>query len=458
MKLWTGRLSDNMDALTAKVNNSLAFDQRLAQVDVQGSQAWSLALYRAGLLSAEELQDISSGLATIQGEFDTGRFIFKESDEDIHTAVERRLIELIGTPGFKLHTGRSRNDQVATDFCLWLKETAYPMLSSHLLDLQKTLVDRAELDFGIIIPGYTHLQQAQPILLSHWWLSYFWPFERDRKRLGYVLEETAGMPLGSAALAGTGFDIDRFKLANDLGFSEPSANSIDAVSNRDYAVAFLYWAALCGVHISRLAESLILYSSQEYGYLRLADSYVTGSSLMPQKRNPDILELARAKSAILTGELVGFLGVLKGLPSAYDKDLQEDKVPVFRVFDVLCLVLPVMSGMIRTLTVNSEKMRRAIDPQTAATGLADYLVRRGVPFREAYRAISLAVGRAEEMGIQLSELPLSEWQQFHSKFDNDVFECFNPEYAMMHHIAWGGTAPQAVKQQIAHAKNKLVVL
>ena len=329
MKLWTGRFSGSLDVLAARLNNSLPFDQRLALEDVRGSIAWARALARAGVLTEEEAGLILQGLETIQEEFNQAAFAYQDSDEDIHTAVERRLTELVGPVGGKLHTGRSRNDQVATDFCLWVQETALS-LEKDLQGLQSVLVQRAEKDWGVILPGYTHFQQAQPVMLSHWWLSHFWALQRDRQRLQAVYCAARVMPLGSGALAGTSFPIDRFALASDLGFDRPTPNSLDAIANRDFAVEFLFWAALTGVHLSRMAEALILYSTSEFGFIVLADEYSTGSSLMPQKKNPDPLELARGQSGGLIGRLTGLLTTLKGLPSAYDKDLQEDKVPVNR--------------------------------------------------------------------------------------------------------------------------------
>jgi argininosuccinate lyase len=454
MKLWTGRLSGSMDALAAQLNNSLPFDQRLAQVDVRGSMAWARALARAGIISEEEAGLILQGLETILEEFNQGTFEYQDSDEDIHTAVERRLTDRIGPVGGKLHTGRSRNDQVATDFCLWVQDTALD-LEKELVALQSVLVQRAEKDWGIILPGYTHFQQAQPILLSHWWLSHFWALQRDRERLQAVGRAARVMPLGSGALAGTSFPIDRFALAHDLGFDSPSPNSLDGVGNRDFAVEFLFWAALLGVHLSRMAEALILYSTSEFGFIILADEYSTGSSLMPQKKNPDPLELARARSGSLIGRLAGLLTTLKGLPSAYDKDLQEDKPPVFEAADALGLLLPVMGGLLTSLAVRGDWMRAAINPQVMATDLADYLVKRGVPFRQAHAAVGKAVRRADEMNVSLAVLPLEEWQTIQPAFASDLFEMFDPEVSVAQRIAFGGTAPKAVMEQLELAKKIL---
>jgi len=451
MTLYHGRLPGGLDPLAAQLNDSLPFDRALAQEDVRGSLAWAKGLAQAGVLTAAELNAITAGLEQIQGEFSSSAFIFQESDEDIHTAVERRLIELAGPVGGKLHTGRSRNDQVATDFRLWVVNATH-RLETHLVALQHTLAERAEQDFGVVLPGYTHTRQAQPVLLSHWWLSHFWALQRDQQRLVELRQRTRVLPLGCGALAGTTFPIDRFALAQELDFLSPSPNSLDAISDRDFAAEFLFWAALLGVHLSRLAEALIWYSSQEFGFITLADAYSTGSSLMPQKKNPDPLELARAKSGLLTGKLAGLLATLKALPSAYDKDLQEDKVPVFEASAILEVLLPVMGGVIATLTLHPERMRSVIDGQVLATDLADYLVQRGVPFRQAHGAVGQAVRRAEALGIPLPALPLEEWQAIHPAFAGDLFSTFDIDQSLARRAAWGGTAPQAVREQLAMVK------
>lgn len=451
MKLWGGRFSENLNQLAAKMNASLAFDQRLAEVDIQGSKAWAKALAGTGILDSDELGLLLQGLDKILQEFKDAQFTFTESDEDIHTAVERRLKELIGPTAGKLHTGRSRNDQVATDFRLWMLETISEM-DAQVRKLQVTLLERAERDIGVLLPGYTHMQQAQPLLLSHWWLWQFWMLQRDRDRLLSLSEETSVLPLGCGALAGSSFPVDRFALAEELGFRRPFPNSLDAISDRDFAAGFLFWAALLGVHLSRMAEALILYSSREFGFIRLSDAFSTGSSLMPQKKNPDLLELTRAQSGKLIGLLTGLLTVLKGLPSAYDKDLQEDKPAVFEAADRLADSLPVLSGLIESLEVNSARMRNALDAQMMATDLADYLVRKGIPFRQAHEAVGMAVQKAEADGIPLSGLPLKDWQEIHPAFAEDVFDSFSPEKSVEHRSAWGGTAPQAVLEQLAFAR------
>ena len=454
MKLWGGRFSGSQDALAAEYNNSLAFDYRLGAVDVRGSLAWARALRRAGILVEEEVDQIVSGLDAVQQELAAGSFIFQPSDEDIHTAVERRLVELVGPVGGKLHTGRSRNDQVATDFRLWVLE-AITRVQTSLRDVQAALVRRAEADHGLILPGYTHLQRAQPILLSHWWLGHFWPLQRDHQRLSDLQTRTAIMPLGSAALAGTPFAVDRQALAEDLGFTAASFNSLDAVSDRDFAVEFLFCAALIGVHLSRLAEMLILYATAEFGFIQLADAYSTGSSLMPQKKNPDPLELTRGKSGTLIGQLTGLLAVLKATPSAYDKDLQEDKLPVFQADSNLSQMLPVMAGLLDTLTVRRENLLAALDPAMLATDLADYLVARGIPFREAHRLVGQVVKKADDLELALDQIPLTELQVIHPAFQPDVSAVFDFPAAVARRAALGGTAPAAVEDQLEEAKRLL---
>lgn len=452
MKLWGGRFSGKLDPAAWQLNASLSFDQRLARQDVRGSLAWAHALQQVDIITSDECDQICSGLNAIASEFEQELFTFHESDEDIHTAVERRLGELIGPLAGKLHTGRSRNDQVATDLRLWLIDHI-PYLDAALSDLQKALLERAELDFGIMIPGYTHLQRAQPILLGHWWLSHFWPLQRDRERLDQMARRTSMMPLGAGALAGAPFPVDRQALAGALGFVEPSPNSLDAVSDRDFVAEFLFVATMIGLHLSRLAEMVILYSSAEFGFFVLSDQFSTGSSLMPQKKNPDMFELARGKAGTLLGKLVGLLATLKGLPSAYDKDLQEDKLPLFEAYDILVSLLPVLAGALRTLEVNPAGMRAAIDSAMLATDLADYLVDKGVSFRQAHQLVGQAVRAAADQGIGLDMLPLRVYQQISPSFADDVYKVFDPRQSISRRTAYGGTAPQAVREQLHLAQS-----
>jgi argininosuccinate lyase len=451
MTLWGGRFTGKPDPLAWTLNASLSFDRRLALQDVRGSIAWAGALETAGVLTHDECSQICVGLNTIQGEFGNGDFKYLESDEDIHTSVERRLGELIGPSAGKLHTGRSRNDQVATDLRLWLLE-AIQNLDTRLGDLQTVLVERAESDLDILLPGYTHMQRAQPILLGHWWLSHFWPFQRDRERLLQVRERTASLPLGSGALAGTAFPVDRAALANALGFSGPSPNSLDAVSDRDFAVEFLFCAALAGTHLSKLAESVVLFSSAEFGFFELSDAFSTGSSLMPQKKNPDVFELARGKAGTLLGYLMGLMATLKGLPSAYDKDLQEDKVPVFNAYDTLMAILPVLAAALRSLSLHPERMRTDIDPAMMATDLADALAQNGLPFRQAHNLVGQAIKLAGNLGKPLHALSQQEFQTLDPPQDVDISGVFNPQKSVARRNATGGTALEAVRIQLQSAK------
>ncbi|MCS6993828.1 MAG: argininosuccinate lyase [Anaerolineales bacterium] len=450
MTLWSGRFSGKLDAAAWLLNTSLPFDQRLAAQDVRGSIAWAGGLLQAGVLSQAEHAAIVTGLNQIAAELAQNTFTFHESDEDIHTAVERRLGELIGSTAGKLHTGRSRNDQVATDFRLWMLDSL-PLLVQAVTGLQSTLVALAEQHTETLMPGYTHLQRAQPITLAHWLMSHFWPLQRDKDRLTDLRDRVAVLPLGCGALAGTAFEIDRETLTMALGFDAPAPNSLDAVSDRDFAAEFLFCAALLGVHLSKLSEQMVLFTTPEFGFFELADAYSTGSSLMPQKKNPDLFELARGKTGTLIGLLTGLLATLKGLPSTYDKDLQEDKVPVFQAFDTLTLILPVLAGALETMTIHPQKMSAAIDSAMLATDLADYLVRKGVPFREAHAAAGKSVRVAAEKGVSLDELSLNEWQAI-GRFESDVYQVFDPLESIKRRNATGGTSPDSVKKQIAKAK------
>lgn len=451
MSLWSGRFHGKLDPQAWLLNASLPFDQRMAEQDVRGSIAWAGAIFKAGVLTETEHQALVAGLSRIADEFAKNAFAFDESDEDIHSAVERRLKELVGPVGGKLHTGRSRNDQVATDFRLWLLDHI-PALHAAICDLQSALIERAEADFGLLMPGYTHLQRAQPILLSHWWLSHFWALQRDVERLQDLTKRVAVLPLGCGALAGTPFDIDRDALAAALGFLSPSPNSLDAVSDRDFAAEFLFVAAMTGTHLSRFSENMVLFTTAEFGFFELSDAYATGSSLMPQKKNPDMFELGRGKAGTLLGLLTGLMATLKGLPSTYDKDLQEDKPAVFAAFDTLTVLLPVLANAIRTLTVRPERMRAALDPAMLATDLADYLVEKGVPFREAHEAAGKAVAAAAETGTSIEVLPLETYQSLHPGFGSDVRSVFDAGKSVSRRKSLGGTAPEAVEVQIQKAK------
>ena len=454
MTLWHGRFDQEPDAQMWELNASIGFDIRLAEQDLRGSLAWAAGLQAAGVLTNQEHTQISDGLKSILVEFQSGKFSVKPGDEDIHTAVERRLGEIIGSLAGKLHTGRSRNDQVATDFRLWMLDHLVH-LDTALSNLQSVLLSRAEADMDVIMPGYTHLQRAQPLLLSHWWLSHFWPLSRDRERLAALKTRVAVLPLGCGALAGVPFDVDRTTLAESLGFIAPASNSLDAVSDRDFAVEFLFVTALIGTHLSKLAENVVLFTSSEFGFFELDDAYSTGSSLMPQKKNPDPFELARGKAGTLLGLLTGLMATLKGLPSTYDKDLQEDKQPVFKAFDTLIALLPVISNALIGMTIHTQKMESAIDSTMMATDLADYLVLIGIPFREAHTLAAQTVRIAYKKGKSLDELTLSEYQSIHPDFDERVYQVFDPRVSIARRKAIGGTAPEAVINQIQNAKQEL---
>lgn len=453
-QLWGGRFAKETDQLVRRFNDSIGFDRRLWREDLDGSSVWAQGLARAGLLTAEEAAQIVDGLQRVAAEWEAGVFALQAGDEDVHTANERRLTELVGPVGGKLHTGRSRNDQVATDFRLWVKRAAQA-LAGQVRDLQAALLERATAEPDLPMPGYTHLQHAQPITWGHWLLSHFWPLARDRERLAQAARAADCLPLGAAALAGTAFPIDRVWLAQALGFAAVAPNSLDAVSDRDFAADFLYACTLIGLHLSRLAEQLILFSSAEFGFVRLDDAFSTGSSLMPQKKNPDTLELTRGKAGRLIGLLTGLLATLKALPSTYDKDLQEDKEAIFAAYDALELMLPVMAGLIATLQTRPERMAAQLEPGLLATDLADYLVKRGAPFREAHHLVGRVVQTAEQRGVPITALALEELQQISPLFAADVHTAFSVAGSLAARSAVGGTAPSAVQAQIAAARGSL---
>ncbi len=452
--LWGSRFDRPPDEQFARFNNSFHFDWRLYDVDIRASQVYAAALARAGVIAGDEARAIQAGLERVHAEFARGAFEPSPADEDIHTAVERRLFELIGEPAHKLHTGRSRNDQVATDTRLYVMK-ACADVDSLLCAAQTALVEQAEAHLDALLPGYTHLRRAQPVSFGHYLLSFFWMFQRDRERFRHAQSTAAVLPLGAGALAGNAFNIDREFLARELGFERIGENSMDAVSDRDFIVEFLFAAALFQVHASRLAEDLILYSSAEFGLIQLDDAYATGSSLMPQKKNPDALELVRGKTGRVIGDLNALLVTLKGLPSTYDKDLQEDKEPLFDAIDTLSLTLPVLTGVIRTLRVDEEKMRAALDEGMLATDLADYLVRRGVPFREAHGIVGELVKRAETRGIALSNLSLADFQALSPQFGADVFRVFDFKQSAAQRNVAGGTGPAAVRAELEAARRLL---
>ncbi len=454
--MWGGRFTGGIDAQMARFNDSFPFDRRMWAEDIRGSRAWARQLAAVGVISADEADALERGLQAVHAEFAAGTFAPQPGDEDIHTAVERRLGELAGPVAGKLHTGRSRNDQVATDLRLWTIG-AIARIDAGLRALQQALLAQAEAAETALMPGYTHLQRAQPVLLAHWLLSHFWPLQRDRERLADAARRTATLPLGAGAIAGTPLHIDRMALATELGMHAVTPNSIDAVSDRDFAIEFLAAAAMIGVHLSRLAEDIVLYSTSEFGFVRLADAYSTGSSLMPQKKNPDSFELLRGKAGRLVGGLMTLLTVLKGLPSAYDKDLQEDKEPLFDAADTLELSLAVAAGAIATATFDRNRMRAALDDAMLATDVADMLVERGMPFREAHRAVGALVRAAEAHGVPLSQVPVAVASAIDARLDDQLAAVFQLERSVAARRVSGATAPEAVQQQLAAARAALAL-
>ncbi|MCB0193196.1 MAG: argininosuccinate lyase [Anaerolineae bacterium] len=446
-QLWGGRFSGETDALMRKFNNSIFFDIQLWEADLDGSMAYAKGLARAEVITEEEADIIQDGLDAIRAEFVQRQFEVKSGDEDIHSAVERRLGELIGDLAGKLHTGRSRNDQVATDTRLWLKRKIEG-LREQLDTLQGTMAAKAIEHLNVIMPGYTHLQQAQPVRFSHWLLSFAWMLQRDKDRLDDLTKRVDVLPLGSGALSGNPFLIDRVFLAHALGFSALSSNSMDAVSDRDYIVEFLSWAAITQLHLSRLAEDLIIYSSREFGFVELDDAYSTGSSLMPQKKNPDSLELIRGKTGRTVGSLTGLLTTLKGQPSTYNKDSQEDKEPLFDAVETLSMTLPIAAGVVRTLKVNPGRIYDSMDSLMLATELADYLVEKGMPFRDAHHLVGQIVQQAIAIDQPLFSFPLAAYQKFSDLFDRDLHERLTFNRAADRRDSIGGTSEAAVKAQL----------
>jgi argininosuccinate lyase len=442
-----------MASAMAPLNRSLDVDHRLWPQDIRASQAWALALGGAGILEEDEARILVSGLERVGSRLQS-EGIGEAEDEDIHTLVERLLTEEVGPVAGKLHTGRSRNDQVATDFRLW-GMGACRALEDEMKRLLQALLSLAESGMEVILPGFTHLQQAQPVRGAHWVLSHAWPLIRDRDRMRGVWAEASVLPLGSGALAGCPFPVDREWLRRSLGFDAVSPNSLDAVSDRDWAASMAFAGALLGVHLSRLGEDLVLFSSREFGFLRLPEGFSTGSSLMPQKRNPDVAELTRGKTGRLVGNLTALLTVLKGLPTGYNRDLQEDKALLFDSVDTLLLVLPAMAGALAGAEFSQDAARDALSEDLLATDLADYLVRKGIPFRESHRIVGEVVRLAEDRGTVLSGLPLSDLQSIRGDFQADVSEVFSWERSVECRATEGGTSRDSVSVQIARAREIL---
>ncbi len=455
--MWGGRFAGGPAAIMRRINASIDFDRRLYAEDIAGSLAHCAMLVAQHIVSPEDGAAIAEGLGQIRAEIEAGAFVFSEANEDIHLNIEARLAELIGPNAGRLHTARSRNDQVATDFRLWVRgaiDRTLPLMR----ELQGALIDQAEAHADAVMPGFTHLQIAQPVTLGHHLLAYVEMIGRDRGRLADCRRRLNECPLGAAALAGTAFPIDRDATSTALGFDGPAANSLDAVSDRDFAIEFLAAAALAGTHLSRFAEEIVLWSSEAFGFIRLSDAFTTGSSIMPQKRNPDAAELVRAKTGRLNGSLVALLTVMKGLPLAYQKDMQEDKVPVFEAADALELCLAAMTGMVRDMRPDRARLRDAATRGfSTATDLADWLVRAmGVPFRRAHHITGEIVKRAEALGCTLAEVPLAELQAVEKAITPAVYEVLGVDRSVASRTSFGGTAPERVRAAAATARRRFL--
>ncbi len=455
--LWGGRFEGGTSDIMEKINASIGFDKLLYSQDIAGSLAHSEMLEKIGVLSREDAAQIRIGLMQIKQEIEEGDFTYDPKLEDIHMHIESRLTEIIGEAAGRLHTARSRNDQVALDFKLWIRE-AYDDLDDALKAFQEALVDKAEAHHDVIMPGFTHLQSAQPVTFGHHMLAYFEMFTRDRSRLQDARIRMNESPLGAAALAGTSFPIDRFMTAKALGFDRPTANSLDSVASRDFALEFLSVASICASHVSRLAEEIVIWSSAQFNYIGLSDKFTTGSSIMPQKRNPDAAELCRAKAGRIIGALSSLLIVMKGLPLAYSKDMQEDKEATFDAADSFSLIIAAMTGMIKDMTVHKEEMRASCDAGfITATDLADWLVRvLKMPFRQAHHVTGTLVALAEAQGCDLDGLTLAQMQSAESSITQAVFDVLSPESSVASRISYGGTAPSEVLKQVKSARDRII--
>ena len=449
------RFRDPPDPVFHGINVSIGFDRRLAGHDIAQSKAHVAMLVGSGVLSTDEAEQLNSGLERVAGELDDGSFEVKLGDEDIHMAIERRLTEIVGPVGGKVHTARSRNDQVATDIAMFVREQA-ASAQSLLGELMRTLVEKAEQHIDWAMPGYTHLQRAQPVYLSHHLLAYFWMFRRDLERFGFCAEASGELPLGAGALAGVNWNTSRMRVAQDLGFESVAENSLDAVSNRDFVLDYLSAAAICSMHLSRLGAEIVLWSSEEFAFLELADSFSSGSSLMPQKKNPDAAELLRAKAPRVAAHLTALLGVFHALPLSYNKDMQEDKEHLFDTVDTLDLCLRAATQMLASASFNRDRLAEAAsDEFLAATDVADLLVRKGVPFREAHGTVGSLVRYALEHKKALSELSKDELEQFSDRFDDEFYELFSGNSSLDSKVSEGGTASTRIEEQLDRAKKIL---
>jgi argininosuccinate lyase len=452
-KLWGGRFATPTAAALESLNRSIGIDYRLWPFDISLSQAWAVALWGAGVLTLEESKKIERGLGLVGQKLAAGAQPLA-SDEDVHTLIDRMLHDEIGEVASKLHTGRSRNDQVATATRLWSMDACIK-LDAAARSLQQVMLDHAGRLQDVLMPAYTHLQRAQPVSAAHWMLSHFWPLERDRARIAAASHAAAVLPLGAGAIAGCAFPVSRVLLQGSLGFSSLSQNSIDAVGDRDFIAELLFTVAMMATHISRLAEDLIIYGSSEFGFVQFGDAFTTGSSMMPQKRNPDALELARGSGARAIGDLTTLLATLKGLPSGYNKDLQDDKRVLFDAVDTMLLVLPAVAGALQEIRFNDKRMRAALSTSMMATDLADYLVEKGASFREAHGAIGSLIRESEREGCDLDGLPLSAFKKAHSLFADDVLDWLEPALSVARRDVPGGTGPTAVNAQLRAAREAL---
>ncbi|MEF2553657.1 argininosuccinate lyase [Aurantimonas sp. A2-1-M11] len=454
--MWGGRFASGPDAIMEEINASIDFDRRLYEEDIAGSKAHAAMLADRGIITAQDAESIIAGLEEIRVEIQAGRFNFSREREDIHMNIEARLAELIGPAAGRLHTARSRNDQVALDFRLHVK-SAFLSLDQALTGFIAALLAKAEEHADTVMPGFTHLQVAQPVTFGHHCLAYVEMAARDLSRCRDAVNRLDESPLGAAALAGTGFAIDRHMTAKALGFREPTRNSLDSVSDRDFALEFLSVAAICGTHLSRLAEEIVIWSTPQFGFVRLSDAFSTGSSIMPQKKNPDAAELVRAKPGRINGALISLLTVMKGLPLSYSKDMQEDKEQVFDAIDSLALALAAATGMVRDMTIQTDAMRKAAGHgYSTATDLADWLVRElGMPFREAHHVTGRAVALAEERGVGLEELPLDSLQELDARIGEAVFSVLGVDASVNSRTSFGGTAPANVRAQIAYWRERM---
>lgn len=452
-RLWGGRFSTPTAAALEALNRSIGTDYRLWPFDINLSQAWAVALWGAGVLTLEESKKIEHGLSAVGQKLAAGAQPIP-SDEDVHTLIDRMLHDEIGDVASKLHTGRSRNDQVATAARLWSMD-ACTKLDASARALQQVMVDQAATVEDVLMPSYTHMQRAQPVSAAHWMLSHFWPLERDRARIAGASRAAAVLPLGSGAIAGCAFPISRVLLQGSLGFSSVSQNSIDAVGDRDFVAELLFAVAMMATHLSRLAEDLIIYGSSEFGFVQFGDAFTTGSSMMPQKRNPDALELARGSGARAIGDLTTLLATLKGLPGGYNKDLQDDKRVLFDAVDTILLVLPAVAGALQEIRFNVKRMHTALSSSMMATDLADYLVEKGASFREAHLAIGSLIRESEKEECELDALPLSSFKAAHPSFGDDVLDWLEPARSVARRDVPGGTGPTAVSAQLRAAREAL---